>query len=168
MKTLRWLAFGLCGVLLSCGGGTIGFTDVVSIPAGNAAGTGYTATYTVRVTITSAGCANVAALDVPVVGKVTQVDVVVTQADGALTLASLDSVTLHGGIQVDSRFEVGGAAVVTVDGADNILRLIHLNANFTDATSFKGTGEERMTGKISTQDVDCTFSFGVDALQKPA
>ncbi|MFH1262206.1 MAG: hypothetical protein V1495_02010 [Pseudomonadota bacterium] len=168
MKTLRWLTFGLFGIVLSCGGGTIEFGDVVSIPAGNAAGNGYTATYTVRVTITSAGCANVAALDVPVVGKVSQVDVVVTQEDGALTLASLDSVTLRGGIQIDSRFEVGGAAVVTVEGADNILRMVHLNGNFTDATSFKGTGEERMTGRISTQDVDCTFSFSVDALQKPA
>lgn len=165
-RPLRLLSTTAVLLALGCGGGTIEFKDVAAIPAGDKEGVALSGTFSVFFEITSDGCAHVAALEVPVVGSKVSVDVTVTQDQGAITFDKVEEILLRGGIDFDSTFEAGGAAIISRTGTDNILRLVHLNGNFQDKDTFSGTGDERLTGRVGTEDVDCIFSFKVSGVRK--
>jgi hypothetical protein len=152
---------------LSCGGnGSVEFKDIVSIPAGDKEGTALSGAYTVFVEITSDGCAQVAALKIPVSGTRTPVDITIDQKEGAITIQTIDDTTLRGGIDFDSRFDVGGSVILSRDGDDNILGMTQLSGSFDDKLSFTGNGLRRLLGRIGTEAVDCTYSFRVEGARQ--
>lgn len=161
-RTLSLLLF----LSAACSSGGIEFQDVVSIPAGDKEGTALSGTFSIFLEVTSDGCGSISALEIPPKGTTTPLDIEVTQEEGAISFSSIDEIALRGGIDFDNRFELGGGAVVSRDGDDNILRLIHLTGEFEDPDNLTGKGEERLTGTIVEETVDCTFSFSITGARK--
>lgn len=151
---------------LGCGKGAVNFMDVVSIQAGDGAGTALSGNFAVVLEVTSDGCASVSALEIPAVGTKTPVDVEVEQENGSITFKEIEEMDLAGAVDFESQFEAGGASIISRDGEKNILRMIHVKGSFQDADTFSATGDERLTGRIRQEDVDCTFSVGISGVRK--
>ena len=145
--------------------GSINFNDVVSIPKGDGAGTALSGDFQSIFKVTSDGCAQVAALKIPLVGGDPKpLPLTLAQDGGSITFTPQDDTilpVLRGAITFKNAFDVGGAEIIGVDGEGNILRLIHVTGSFTSQNQFAGSGSERFMGKIGTEDVDCTFSFDI-------
>jgi hypothetical protein len=164
----RILLASLVLLTAACSSSSIEFNDVVSIPAGDKEGTALSGSFAVIYEVKGDGCSDVSALGIPVSGSRTPLDIEVTQTEGALTFGMIDETTLRGGVDFENNFELGGGSVLSRGGDENILRLIRLTGSFQNGDNFTGEGEERLTGKIIEEEVDCTFSFEVTGVRKPA
>jgi hypothetical protein len=158
----------VCGALLAgCGGGeSIDFYQVTSIETDNGAGTHFSGTYAVTLEYTSDGCAGHSELGIPARGTEVALDVEVTHAEGAIEFGTIE-VALRGGVSIESDFEAGGADIRSAgDWQDNILRMVYLTGRFEGPDSFTGRGQERLTGSLGKETVDCAFTFTVSGLRK--
>ncbi len=161
------LLFLIIPILLgACGEDSkVGISNVLGIQSGNKEGTALSGSYTTIFEIKSDGCSSASALQVPVKGTQNVLNVEVEQNGGSIKFTEIES-TLRGGINFENRFEAGAADIVDRGGEGNILRTIVLKGSFEDANSYEGKGEERLQGRIGSEEVDCTFSFEVSGIRK--
>lgn len=165
MKKMLIAAFIL--FTFGCGSSGFGLNDVVEIPAGDKEGTGLSGAYIVIHEVTNDGCSDVAALEIPVSGTETNFDAEVTVEDGLMMITNVEDLTLRGGVYFDNTFELGGAQMISRgDGEENILRMVRLTGTYESDNKFLANGEARFKGRITTEDVDCTYTFKIQGLVK--
>ena len=162
------LMLALSMTFFGCGGGgsSTNFDAVVGLPEGNGAGTALSGIFTVLLEVTSNGCADDLLLGGPSKGQTITLEVEVEHGGGAISFEDIET-ELRGGVTFDSKFEVGGAAIVDRGGEkNNILQTVRLKGEFQDANSFEGEGDEELFGRVSNQTVRCSFSFNVSGIRK--
>jgi hypothetical protein len=154
----KFLLVGFLFAVACSGGGSFNFNDIASIPAGDGAGTALTGTFATILKVKSNDCDS-SDLETPVEDSSTPLDLEITQEDGVLQLDKVD-VKLNGSVSFENEFEVGGAQVVSRgEGDNNILQMVRVTGKFTSANEFEASGEERLTGILMGNEIDCSFRF---------
>ncbi len=154
-------------LVVSCGSTEgINFQSVTGIVPGDGAGDALSGEFAVNFTYTSNGCAEHSELEIPAQGTTVSLDVSVAQDGGAMTFDKVH-VILRGSISFANRFEVGGADLLDVgESVQNVLRMVSLKGSFENPNEFSANGQERLTGSLEEEEVDCTYSFTAEGTRK--
>ena len=154
--------------MFACGEDATSLTasNVLGLPSGDKEGTGLAGLFTVRLEQTSNGCKDVPTLGVVPKGTVQSVEVEVKHEAGDISFLNIH-VPLHGGVNFDNTFLVGGAETISRGGqTENILRTVRMEGDFQKPEEFSAKGRQRFTGSFQGSDIDCTVSFKADGLRQ--
>ncbi len=154
-------------LMISCGSSSITFNDVAGIKKGDGVGDSLTGKFAMVLDVAGGVCIGLPTADEPQSGTSIPLDVDVVQADGSLEISKIYETVLRGANNFDHTYEVGGSSFLDAgEQKENVQRLIRITGTFKNADSFTGTMEERFTGRIDGDALDCVLVFNVSANRK--
>jgi hypothetical protein len=163
LAPVAWLLL----VLTACGDDELSRDVVTSLPPGDATGSETSGTYTLQIaTRTCSGSCALTVFGVSwqlcEVGDGNTETVHVIQTDGALSIEEIGKSMyveqLHGGIDADGRFDVGG---YKIQEGSSVGVAVRARGTITADGSFVGDAQAHGSGSYDDQTISCSASYEV-------